>query len=150
MVMQTWKERRTGSGKKECPVCRPYLWDPGEVDPPASSRPREKIKFPNLLKLIILATYGIIQLQVLHGIQSPIHGSTNNNNTSIVLRPLSSKPRQCSSVLCKTMLLGLYQWQQTNLGLGVSQSFRRQTTNVSRSSMFSQLYPRSLVRIFGI
>jgi hypothetical protein len=97
MVMQTWKERRTGSGKKECPVCRPYLWDPGEVDPPASSRPREKIKFPNLLKLIILAAsshyYGIIQLQVLHGIYPNF--TDPPTTSSIVLRSSSfSNSRQ--------------------------------------------------------
>ena len=32
MVMQTWKERRTGAGKKECPVCLPSYTSSGIQD----------------------------------------------------------------------------------------------------------------------
>jgi hypothetical protein len=32
MVMQTWKERRTGSGKQECPVCLPSYTSSGIQD----------------------------------------------------------------------------------------------------------------------
>jgi hypothetical protein len=89
MVLQTWKESHTGSRKQECPVCTPlvYLWDPGDGCPgeqPAS----ENLKFSSVLKLIILATYGIIQLQVLHGIY-PNSTVPPNNNNSNVLRPMS-------------------------------------------------------------
>jgi hypothetical protein len=68
-------EREAHRSREEGMPCVPplaYLWDPGEVDPPASSRPRKITKFS------IFSTYhsrhasshyyGIIQLQVLHGI----------------------------------------------------------------------------------
>jgi hypothetical protein len=81
-------------------MCTPlvYLWDPGDGSPgeqPAS----ENLKFSNFLKLYHSRHasphyYSIIQLQVLHGILSQFHWSTNN--TSNVLKPTFSNSRQIS------------------------------------------------------
>jgi hypothetical protein len=75
--MQTWKERRTP------PLI--YLWDPGEVDPPASSLPRNS----QIFKFSLISTF----------LSHPLHGSTNNIT---VLRPMFPNLRQSSTVHCST------------------------------------------------
>src|ERR1700677_2729477 len=56
--------------KQECSVCLPlvHLWDPGEVDPPARSRPRKSPNFQIFSNLDILVK------------SIPTTCSTNNNN----------------------------------------------------------------------
>jgi hypothetical protein len=126
MVMQTWKERPTGSGKKEYPVCLPS-YTSGIQDNWILRREAglENRKFSNLLKLIILAAsphyYGIIQLQVLHG--------TNPNNNITVLRPMFPNLRQSPTVFCSlrgcllrrtSMLLTIgHNWQSLKCSEGL-------------------------------
>ena len=75
MVMQDL-EREAHRSREEGMPCVPplvyLLWDPGQLDPPARSRPRksQNFKSPQTYRSCHASShyYGIIQLQVLHGI----------------------------------------------------------------------------------
>ena len=100
MVMQDLEEAHW---KQECPVCNPlvYLWDPGEVDPPALRRPRKFQILRNLRNLDIVVAfssrrasphyYGIITSykSVLHGIHphSTVPPITTTSASSSDLHP---------------------------------------------------------------
>ena len=74
MVMQDLEEahRFREEGIPCVPPLVYLLWDPEEVDPPARSRPRksQNFKSPQTYRSCHASShyYGIIQLQVLHGI----------------------------------------------------------------------------------
>jgi hypothetical protein len=97
-VMQTWNQKRhTGIREGGIALCALFSYC-------------TSAKFQNLATFVISALFSkpphpprLITLwhnalQVLHSINPPLHGSTNN--ISIVLRSLSSILRQSSSVYC--------------------------------------------------
>jgi hypothetical protein len=112
--------------RKEYPVCLPsYTSGIQEMDPPASSRPR---KISNFRNFIILAAsshyYGIIQLQVLHG----IYPTTRSYQTTT--------PATSSDLRSRTHVKfpdPLFNHHDSVYGLGVK--IDRQTNSVSNATI---------------